>query len=129
MTQLNLYLFHLKPMRTFEGAIAAPDFQLIAPSLGHHFSFQSGQHLISFLCDIVSFSPPPPPPSSLRAGFSLACMAFSVYEAVRVVCQLHIWFVYTTRLTSEADFIYAKSQAIEKSRRKEICIACSKSVF
>ena len=49
-------------MRTFEGAIAAPDFQLIAPSLGHHFSFQSGQHLISFLCDIVSFSSPPPPP-------------------------------------------------------------------
>ena len=76
-------------MRTFEGAIAAPDFQLIAPSLGHHFSFQSGQHLISFLCDIVSFSKPPPPPP----GFSLACMAFSVYEAVRVVCQLHIWFV------------------------------------
>ena len=51
-------------MCTFEGAIAAPDFQLIAPSLGHHFSFQSGQHLISFLCDIVSFSPPPPPPQA-----------------------------------------------------------------
>ena len=52
---------------------------------------------------------------SLRAEVSLSCMAFSVYEVIRVSCLSRSWFVYVTRQTRNAnDFVNAKTHAREK---------------
>lgn len=78
----------LKSMRTFEGAIAAPDFQLT------------------------------------RLTPCLLSVWYCVLNPTPLVSL-------TTQLTSEADFIYAKSQAREKNYSRGISIqfwfACSRS--
>ena len=69
----------------------------------------------------------------------LSCMAFSVYEVVRVACQSRSWFVYASRETSAArkrnimplkylwnDYSSYFRTSISRQRNMDILIALSK---